>query len=136
MSKDYGSKPGSGGISSASNANIQRRDRLRSLALDNIDLSKDPYFMKNHLGSYECKLCLTIHIGEGSYISHTQGKKHQENLSRRAAREKELSNLQNAKIEAYEFIIYFLEIIDIINSIIFIIFVAFLNFLFYLIYFF
>jgi splicing factor 3A subunit 2 len=39
--------------------------------------------MKNHLGSYECKLCLTIHIGEGSYLAHTQGKRHQENISRR-----------------------------------------------------
>ena len=33
--------------------------------------------MKNHLGSYECKLCLTLHNNEGSYLAHTQGKKHQ-----------------------------------------------------------
>lgn len=25
---------------------------------------QDPYFMKNHLGSYECKLCLTLHNNE------------------------------------------------------------------------
>ena len=43
--------------------------------------------MKNHLGSYECRLCLTIHTNEGSYLGHTQGKKHQANLARRAARE-------------------------------------------------
>ena len=36
--------------------------------------------MKNHLGSYECKLCLTLHNNEGSYLAHTQGKKHQANL--------------------------------------------------------
>lgn len=61
--------------------------------------------MKNHLGSYECKLCLTLHnnevsivtgvslihfvsfksalkvpIFQGSYLAHTQGKKHQANL--------------------------------------------------------
>ena len=41
---------------------------------------QDPYFMKNHLGSYECKLCLTLHNNEGSYLAHTQGKKHQANL--------------------------------------------------------
>jgi splicing factor 3A subunit 2 len=35
---------------------VDRRERLRKLALETIDLSKDPYFMKNHLGSYECKL--------------------------------------------------------------------------------
>uniref|UniRef100_A0A8C5X5H0 Splicing factor 3a subunit 2 n=1 Tax=Malurus cyaneus samueli TaxID=2593467 RepID=A0A8C5X5H0_9PASS len=44
------------------------------------DSSADPYFMKNHLGSYECKLCLTLHNNEGSYLAHTQGKKHQTNL--------------------------------------------------------
>ncbi len=27
---------------------------------------QDPYFMKNHLGSYECKLCLTLHNNEVS----------------------------------------------------------------------
>jgi hypothetical protein len=43
--------------------------------------------MKNHLGGFECKLCLTLHNNEGSYLAHTQGKKHQANLARRAAKE-------------------------------------------------
>ena len=43
--------------------------------------------MRNHIGTYECRLCLTLHSNEGSYLSHTQGKKHQTNLARRAARE-------------------------------------------------
>jgi splicing factor 3A subunit 2 len=30
---------------------------------------------------------LTLHTNEGSYLAHTQGKKHQANLARRAARE-------------------------------------------------
>ena len=64
-------------------AAIDRRERLRQLALETIDLSKDPYFMKNHLGSYECKLCLTLHNNEGNYLAHTQGKRHQTNLTRR-----------------------------------------------------
>lgn len=121
------------------------------------DLTQDPYFLRNHLGSYECKLCLTLHTNEGrrstlttgtassshiqshrhggstftdsqivnhvlsiitcsvarfhlsfflkssrgqaplfkhltgSYLAHTQGKKHQINLARRAAREKQVS---------------------------------------------
>jgi hypothetical protein len=42
-----------------------RRERLRKLALETVDLNKDPYFMRNHLGTYECKLCLTIHTNEG-----------------------------------------------------------------------
>lgn len=82
-----GGKTGSGGLLSESENNAARRERLRKLALEAIDLSKDPYFMKNHLGSYECRLCLTLHNNEGSYLAHTQGKKHQANLGRRAARE-------------------------------------------------
>ena len=79
-----GSKPGSGGVASEQQASIDRRERLRKLALETIDLNKDPYFMKNHLGSYECKLCLTLHNTEGNYLAHTQGKRHQQNLARRA----------------------------------------------------
>ena len=66
---------------------MDRRERLRRLALETIDLSKDPYFMRNHLGSYECRLCLTVHTNEGNYLAHTQGKKHQQNLAKRAARD-------------------------------------------------
>jgi len=82
-----GGKTGSGGQASWSESNRDRRERLRQLALETIDLNKDPYFMKNHLGTYECKLCLTLHNNEGSYLAHTQGKKHQANLARRAAKE-------------------------------------------------
>lgn len=82
-----GGKTGSGGVASWSETNRERRERLRQLALESIDLQKDPYFMKNHLGSYECKLCLTLHNNEGSYLAHTQGKKHQTNLARRQAKD-------------------------------------------------
>jgi len=85
--RDHGSKPGSGGAASSSVSNADRRERLRQLALETIDLAKDPYFMKNHLGSFECKLCLTLHNNDGSYLAHTQGRRHQMNLARRAARE-------------------------------------------------
>ncbi len=91
MDRDFGSKAGSGGVQSASLANVDRRERLRRLALDQVDLTKDPYFMKNHLGSYECKLCLTIHSNEGNYLAHTQGKRHKANLARRMAREEHLN---------------------------------------------
>ena len=68
---------------SESQANLDRRGRLRKLALETIDLAKDPYFMKNHLGTYECKLCMTLHNNEGNYLAHTQGKRHQQGLARR-----------------------------------------------------
>ncbi|XP_002994716.2 splicing factor 3A subunit 2 [Selaginella moellendorffii] len=87
MDREWGSKPGSGGAASAQNEAIDRRERLRRLAIETIDLGKDPYFMRNHLGSYECKLCLTLHNNEGNYLAHTQGKRHQTNLAKRAARD-------------------------------------------------
>src|ERR1700759_5297445 len=82
-----GSKFGGGGVASHSATNADRRERLRKLALETIDLDKDPYFFKNHLGSFECRLCLTVHQNDGSYLAHTQGRKHQTNLARRAAKE-------------------------------------------------
>jgi splicing factor 3A subunit 2 len=36
---------------------------------------------------------LTLHTSEGSYLAHTQGKKHQTNLARRAAKEARENNL-------------------------------------------
>jgi hypothetical protein len=60
-----GSKFGGGGVSSAQQSERERKDRLRQLALETVDLAKDPYLMRNHLGSYECKLCLTLHTNEG-----------------------------------------------------------------------
>ena len=86
-----GSKFGGGGVSSAQQSERERKDRLRELALETIDLAKDPYLMRNHLGTYECKLCLTLHTNEANYLSHTQGKKHQSGLARRAAMEAKLA---------------------------------------------
>jgi splicing factor 3A subunit 2 len=105
-----GSKFGGGGVAGASETNVDRRERLRKLALETIDLAKvyfmmpasslsyilssqDPYILRNHLGSLECRLCLTLHTNEGSYLAHTQGKKHQTNLARRAARDAKESQL-------------------------------------------
>lgn len=82
-----GGKTGSGGHASAQYEAIDRRERLRRMALETINIDKDPYFMRNHLGSYECKLCLTLHNNEGNYLAHTQGKRHQQNLARRAAKD-------------------------------------------------
>ena len=79
-----GSKFGGGGVSSAQQSERERKERLKQLALESIDLAKDPYLVRNHLGSYECKLCLTLHRDEANYLAHTQGKKHQAGLARRA----------------------------------------------------
>lgn len=83
-----GSKFGGGGVSSAQQGERERKERLKQLALESIDLAKDPYLMRNHLGTYECKLCLTLHTNEANYLAHTQGKKHQQGLAKRAHMEK------------------------------------------------
>jgi splicing factor 3A subunit 2 len=79
-----GSKFGGGGVSSSQQSERERKERLKKLALESIDLAKDPYLVRNHLGSYECRLCLTLHRDEANYLAHTQGKKHQQGLARRA----------------------------------------------------
>jgi splicing factor 3A subunit 2 len=86
---DYQNRAGNkgAGVAGASEANVDRRERLRKLAMETIDLNKDPYILRNNLGTLECRLCLTLHTNEGSYLAHTQGKKHQTNLARRAAKE-------------------------------------------------
>jgi splicing factor 3A subunit 2 len=80
-------KTGGGGAASAQQESMDRRERLRKLALETIDLNKDPYFMRNRTGQYECRLCLTLHPNEGNYLAHTQGKRHQQNLAARVARD-------------------------------------------------
>ena len=106
--QERGGKTGGGGVAGFSESNRDRRDRLAKLALEIIDLAKDPYFIKNHLGTYECKLCLTLHSNEGSYLAHTQGKKHQANLAKRAAKEaKEApgsSVPEKAKVDVKKFV--------------------------------
>ena len=78
-----GNKAGGGGTLSFSERNVDRRERMRLLAMEISDINKDPYIMRNNIGLYECRLCSSIHNNEGNYLSHTQGKKHQTNLLRR-----------------------------------------------------
>eukprot|EP00960_Hanusia_phi_P071254 767509-Hanusia_phi.AAC.2 len=77
-----GGKTGSGRQSSESQV-CHVRDKARSPDGDghrrircdalNLPSAQDPYFMKNHLGTYECKLCLTIHTNEGVLACRTEG---------------------------------------------------------------
>lgn len=78
-----GNKAGGGGNLSYAERNVDRRERMRLLAMEVSDITKDPYIMRNSIGCYECKLCLTTHNNEGNYLAHTLGKKHQSNLLRR-----------------------------------------------------
>jgi splicing factor 3A subunit 2 len=82
---------GTGAPASDAQAARARRERLRQLALETFDVSKDPYIVRNRLGTLECKLCATVHATEGSYLAHTQGKRHQTALQQRAERDIKLS---------------------------------------------
>lgn len=78
------SKKGAGAVADRHEANVQTKQRIKNLITTQIlDLDKDPYVFRNHLGLLECRLCLTSHSNEASYISHLSGKKHSMNLERR-----------------------------------------------------
>ncbi len=79
-----GSRTGGGGLLSGSQSDVARKERLRQLAMETMDISKDPYFLRNHMGQLECKLCLTLHSSEANYMAHTQGKRHQMGIAKRA----------------------------------------------------
>ena len=46
-----GGKAGTFGVASASSEAVDRKERLRKLALETFDLSKDPYVFRNRVGS-------------------------------------------------------------------------------------
>ena len=48
-------------MASAQQSNLDRRERLRQLALETVDLAKDPYFMRNHLGIVG-KVCVPVSV--------------------------------------------------------------------------
>lgn len=97
-----GSKPGAGGLASDGAAARARKQRLAELAMESFDLEKDPYFMKNSVGSFECKLCLTVHKTESNYLAHTQGKRHQNNLAKRAAMDADGKNDGERRLAAQQ----------------------------------
>jgi splicing factor 3A subunit 2 len=67
-----GSKFGGGGIASASDLAADRRERQFRLGMEAFDINKDPYVVRNNVGQFVCKLCLTLHRNLPSYIGHTQ----------------------------------------------------------------
>jgi len=67
-----GSKFGGGGPASAAEAAAHREARQYQLGLEAFDIDKDPYVVRNNLGQFVCKMCLTVHRNLPSYIAHTQ----------------------------------------------------------------
>merc|ERR1711904_684920 len=92
--REHGCKPGSYTLS-ISEQNINRRNILRRMALETIDLQRDPFFIQNHVGTFECRLCYTVHRNEGCYLAHTQGKRHKFNMTRRCVANQTHGTLSN-----------------------------------------
>ena len=49
LGREFGSRTGGGMMATQELVAANRRERLRRLALEKVDLKKDPYFMRNHL---------------------------------------------------------------------------------------
>lgn len=96
------SKKGSGGVAGTSETNVQVKRRVKDLlATQVLDLNNDPYVVRTHSGSLECRLCLTHHTNESLYISHLGGRKHQRSLDiRRRLDEKELKTRSVSQLGA------------------------------------
>lgn len=78
------SKKGAGAVADRHEANVHTKHRIKELLTSHaLDLDNDPYVLRNHLGLLECRLCLTTHTNEASYISHLSGRKHAMSLERR-----------------------------------------------------
>lgn len=78
------SKKGAGGLADKHETNVHTKRRIKELLTSLVlDLDNDPYVFRNHLGLLECRLCLTTHTNEASYISHLGGRKHTMNLEKR-----------------------------------------------------
>ncbi|KDO31059.1 hypothetical protein SPRG_19587 [Saprolegnia parasitica CBS 223.65] len=65
-------------------ANVARRERLRRLALETVDLAAEPNALGQQLGGFECRLCDSRHANEAQYLAHTRDAGHQYNLLARS----------------------------------------------------
>ncbi|VFV38236.1 splicing factor 3a subunit 2 [Lynx pardinus] len=103
-----GGKTGSGGVASSSESNRDRRERLRQLALETIDINKAGSSLPSPPSLTWSRTTRVLFPLQGSYLAHTQGKKHQTNLARRAAKEAKEAPAQPApekvKVEVKKFV--------------------------------
>nr|BAS01514.1 mRNA splicing factor 3A subunit 2 [Lotharella vacuolata] len=67
--------------------NVEVKDKIKQKftqsALDNLDFSNDPYYIREYNNNIKCKLCLTTHRSDSGYLAHTQGKRHLTNIVKR-----------------------------------------------------
>merc|ERR1711998_157300 len=59
---------------------IKKKEILKKIAIETINLKNDPFYLKFSETKIKCKLCLTNHKSDSSYLAHTQGKRHSNNI--------------------------------------------------------
>uniref|UniRef100_A0A1I7XIW8 Origin recognition complex subunit 2 n=1 Tax=Heterorhabditis bacteriophora TaxID=37862 RepID=A0A1I7XIW8_HETBA len=107
-----GGKTGGGGVASAADAGVDRRERLRWVFFTGyfpFSFLKDVFYLgRNQMLYHQSILLILSRFLIGSYLAHTQGKKHQSNLARRAAKEAQeqpfLPAPAQAKVELRKFV--------------------------------
>lgn len=76
--REHGCRPGSV-LKSSGCQGMERKKQISKIAEDVHLLSGYPFLMRNYQGRCECLLCRTLHITEGSYLSHVAGRRHRRN---------------------------------------------------------
>ena len=87
--RDVNAKYGSGGRMNSIEWKQHKAEKLRELQRDTIDISKDPYIRENHLGTFDCVLCKTVHPTQTNYLTHATGRRHRKRLINKALAEEE-----------------------------------------------
>ena len=87
--RDVNAKFGAGRRMNSIEWKQHKAEMQRQLQQDTIDIFKDPYFKENHLGTFDCTLCNTVHRDQANYLVHAVGKRHRNRLLLRNLQEKE-----------------------------------------------
>ncbi|EQC31164.1 hypothetical protein SDRG_11091 [Saprolegnia diclina VS20] len=77
-------------VAANQDANVARRERLRRLALETVDLVANPNILVQQLVGFECRLCASWHANEAQYMAHTRDAGHQYNLLARTSADRML----------------------------------------------
>ena len=70
-----GGRTGGAPVASASDFNMQKRDRIRQMVEDIRGVKDDPYLVRNHLGGFDCRLCqVSVNNGMSHALCSTSRK--------------------------------------------------------------
>ena len=107
--REFGANLFGGAIATQDMQRKKLQERINKLAAENYDFASDPCFIRNHLGTIDCRLCGTVHPNEASYLGHIASRRHTKKLKQRqlAEQQKNLSFLSKQKQTQYFFLFNF-----------------------------